>query len=113
MSHPTVIVVDDDSAVLTAVTGLMEFHLPDVRVEPFESPRLALARFGRQEASTVVSDLKMNELDGLALLRGAKALRPNVPLFCLAGMSTRPLPRRRSTWGRMTCFRSRLTVNNF
>jgi two-component system C4-dicarboxylate transport response regulator DctD len=85
MSHPTVIVVDDDSAVLTAVTGLMEFHLPDVRVEPFESPRLALARFGRQEASTVVSDLKMNELDGLALLRGAKALRPNVPFILFSG----------------------------
>jgi FixJ family two-component response regulator len=56
--------------------GLMELHLPDVRVDPFESPRLALARFAKQEVSTVVSDLKMNELDGFALLRGAKALRP-------------------------------------
>jgi FixJ family two-component response regulator len=85
MSRPTVIVVDDDSAFLTAVTGLMELHLSNVRVERFESPRLALARFAKQEVSTVVSDLEMNELDGFALLRGAKALRPNVPFILFSG----------------------------
>jgi FixJ family two-component response regulator len=37
MSRPAVIVVDDDSALLTGVTSLMEFHLPDVRVKAFES----------------------------------------------------------------------------
>ena len=37
MSRPAVIVVDDDSALLTGVTSLMEFHLSDVRVKAFES----------------------------------------------------------------------------
>lgn len=85
MSYQTVMVVDDDSALLRAVTGLMQLHLPDVRVQPFDSPRLALARFEKREVSTVVSDLKMNELDGFALLRGAKALRPNVPFILFSG----------------------------
>jgi two-component system, NtrC family, C4-dicarboxylate transport response regulator DctD len=67
------------------VTGLMKLHFPDVGVGPFESPRLALARFAKQEVSTVVSDLKMYELDGFALLRGAKVLRPNVPLILFSG----------------------------
>src|SRR5688572_7820105 len=86
MAHQkTVIVVDDDPALLRAVTGLMKLHLPDVRVQPFDSPRLALAQFEKQEVATMVTDLKMNELDGLALLRGAKALRPNVPVILFSG----------------------------
>jgi two-component system response regulator GlrR len=85
MSRPAVIVVDDDSALLTAMTSLMQFHMPRVRVEPFGSPHLALARFQKKEAAAMVTDLKMNEMDGLALLRGAKALRPSVPVILVSG----------------------------
>jgi FixJ family two-component response regulator len=59
MSYQTVMVVDDDTALLTAVTDLMHFDLPDVHVQPFESPRLALAQFEKQEVATMVTDLKM------------------------------------------------------
>jgi FixJ family two-component response regulator len=85
MSQQTVIVVDDDIALLTAVTDLMQFHLPDVRVHPFDSPRLALAHLEKNEVATMVTDIKMKELDGFALLRGAKALRPNVPVILFSG----------------------------
>ena len=78
-------VVDDDTALLTAVTGLMELHLPDVRVQPFDSPRRALAQFEQHEVFALVTDLKMQELNGLALLRGAKALRPHVPVILFSG----------------------------
>jgi FixJ family two-component response regulator len=85
MSRQTVMVVDDDSALLMAVTGLMQLHFPDVRVQPFESPRLALAHFEKKEVATLVTDLKMRELDGFALLRVAKALRPDVPVILFSG----------------------------
>jgi FixJ family two-component response regulator len=85
MPHQAIMVVDDDSALLTAVTDLMQLHLPDVRVHPFESPRLALAYFERNEVATLVTDLKMKELDGFALLRGAQAVRPNVPVILFSG----------------------------
>ena len=35
--------------------------------------------------ATVVTDLKMKELDGFAVLRGAKALRPDVPVILFTG----------------------------
>src|SRR6476660_8402603 len=85
MAHPSIMVVDDDTALLSAVTGLMELHLPDVRVQAFDSPRRALAQFEKSEAFTLVTDLKMRELNGLALLRGAKALRPHVPVILFSG----------------------------
>ncbi|WP_447986747.1 response regulator [Nitrospira sp. Nam74] len=85
MSNQTVMVVDDDTALLTAVTELMQFHLPDVCVQPFDSPRMALTHFEKKEVATLVTDLKMKELDGFALLRGAKAVRPNVPVILFSG----------------------------
>ncbi|WP_447986935.1 response regulator [Nitrospira sp. Nam74] len=81
MPHPSIMVVDDDPTLLTAVSGLMELHLPDVRLHPFESPRLALYHLEKHEVSTMVTDLNMNELDGFGLLREAKALRPHVPVI--------------------------------
>ncbi len=85
MSRPSIIVVDDDPTLLTAVTGMVEIRLPHVCVHPFESPRLALAHLERARVDTLVTDLRMKELDGLALLRGAKALRPNVPVILVSG----------------------------
>jgi FixJ family two-component response regulator len=78
-------VVDDDSALLTAVNGLMQLHMPEVRVKAFESPRQAVAHFEEKEVATVVTDLTMNELDGFAVLRRAKAARPNVPVILFSG----------------------------
>ena len=91
MSHPILIVVDEDSALLQAVTGLMQFHRPDIHVQPFESPSLALAYFAQNKVATVVADLNMRELDGFALLRGAKALQPNVPVILFSGHVDLPL----------------------
>jgi FixJ family two-component response regulator len=85
MSHHAIMVVDDDTALLTAVIDLMQFHLPDVRVQPFDSPRLALAHFQKKKVATMVTDLKMRELDGFALLRRAQALRPYVPVILFSG----------------------------
>jgi FixJ family two-component response regulator len=85
MAQQTVMVVDDDPALLTAVAGLIQFHLPTVRVQPFKSPRVALAQFQKKEVASIVTDLKMPEMDGLALLRGAKALRPHVPVILCSG----------------------------
>jgi DNA-binding NtrC family response regulator len=54
----------------------------------------------RRRFATLVTDLKMRELDGFALLRGAKALRPNVPMILFSGHID-------------SGFGSRLTVKNF
>jgi DNA-binding NtrC family response regulator len=39
----------------------------------------------KREIATVVTDLKMKELDGFALLRGAKAMRHHVPVILFSG----------------------------
>jgi FixJ family two-component response regulator len=113
MPHQTIMVVDDDSALLTAVTDLMQLHLPDVRVHPFESPRLALASFERNEVATLVTDLKMNELDGLALLRGAKALRPNVPVILFSGHIDSDLALQAATMGAQDLLRKPFNREQF
>ena len=81
MSHPTMMLADDDSCLLAGLTDMLQFRLPHVRVTPFESPCAALPRFKTTEFDAVVTDLRMKELDGLALLRQAHAIHPRVPVI--------------------------------
>jgi two-component system response regulator GlrR len=89
MSHPTMMLVDDDPCLLAGLTDMLQFRLPHVRVAPFESPCAALARFKTTEFDAIVTDLKMKELDGLALLRQAHAIRPRVPVIMMSGHAER------------------------
>jgi len=81
--------VDDDPCLLAGLTDMLQFRLPHVRVTPFDSPWAALARFKTTEFATVVTDLRMKELDGLALLRQAHAIRPRVPVIMMSGHAER------------------------
>jgi DNA-binding NtrC family response regulator len=89
MSHPTMMLVDDDPCLLAGLTDMLQFRLPHVRVASFESPCAALARFETTEFGAVVTDVKIKELDGLALLRQAHAIRPRVPVIMMSGHAER------------------------
>jgi hypothetical protein len=68
MSYQTVMVVDDDCALLRAVTGLMQFHLPDVRAQPFDVPScLTAIPVGYDSGSDYLKSLSSRPTDnGLA-----------------------------------------------
>lgn len=42
---------------------MVQFHIREVRVQPFDSPHMALAHFEKKEVATVLTDLKMNRLN--------------------------------------------------
>jgi DNA-binding response OmpR family regulator len=75
MSHPTMMLVDDDSCLLAGLTDMLQFRLPHVRVAPFESPCAALARFkttvpvimmsGHAERAVVIDAMGMGAFDVL------------------------------------------------
>ncbi|HET7058224.1 MAG TPA: response regulator [Nitrospiraceae bacterium] len=91
MSHPTIMLVDDDPSLLIGLTGMLQIRLPDIRVTSFESPRTALAHLETAKVDTIVTDLRMKELDGLVLLRQAHAMRPHVPVVMMSGHAERAI----------------------
>jgi len=91
MSHPTIMLVDDDPSLLIGLTGMLQIRLPDTRVTSFESPRTALAHLETAKFDAIVTDLRMKELDGLMLLRQAHAMRPHVPVVMMSGHAERAI----------------------
>lgn len=81
MGAPSILLVDDDSALLAGLSDFLAFHLPGVRVDIMESPRIALARITARPYHVLITDLCMSPFTGLELLRGAKAIRPDMPVI--------------------------------
>lgn len=80
MSH-TVSIIDDDPAVLDALTMLMQSH--GLSVARFESAQAFLD--SGQQPGCVVSDVRMPEMTGIELLRSMKQDGDDRPVILITG----------------------------
>lgn len=79
----TILVVDDDPQVLRAVKAILLNE--GYRVDDCHSGAEALAAFQSEEYDTVLSDIKMPEMDGIALLEQLRKLDREVPVILHTG----------------------------
>ena len=79
---PSVMIVDDDPATLTALTrGLAGVFA----VMGASGGREALDRFDKQKSDLVITDIKMPEMDGIALLGELRTSAPDLPVVAISG----------------------------
>jgi DNA-binding NtrC family response regulator len=83
MAH-TVMVVDDEVMVATALRSMLELETP-YRVLTFTSPVEALASLAAEPVDVIVSDFMMPVMDGVAFLRQARDAKPAVTRILLTG----------------------------
>ncbi|TXF12368.1 sigma 54-interacting transcriptional regulator [Pelomicrobium methylotrophicum] len=87
-SRPTVLLVDDDPDLLKLVgTRLTSAGYEVVAVESAEA---ALARLSVQRPQVVVTDLRLQGLDGMALFQSIRASDPALPVIVLTAHGTIP-----------------------
>jgi two-component system, LuxR family, response regulator FixJ len=79
----TIIVVDDDGAVLSSLRFLLETEGFTVRV--FESGQALLAASGIEDASCVLLDYRMPGIDGVELAKSLRARRVMAPIILITG----------------------------
>jgi len=84
MSH--VHVVDDHRASAEALAELLEDEGHHVTVD--HDPREALARLREQPVDVLVTDLRMDGLDGIELLRAAQGFDPDLPVILVTAFAT-------------------------
>jgi AraC-like DNA-binding protein len=64
----TILVVDDDPAILEMHARIVQAHLPDCRVLRASNGRIALDQMQQEPPALVLLDLMMPELDGMGVL---------------------------------------------
>jgi len=79
------LLVDDDTAMLTALSAMVEWRVPGAKIDTATSGRLALERIAQVDYDAIVSDIKMPEMDGLALMEQVLIMRPTTPTLLVTG----------------------------
>jgi DNA-binding NtrC family response regulator len=80
----TVMIVDDEVMVATALRSFLELETP-YRVLTYTSPAEALAALQTEQVDVIVSDYMMPEMDGVTFLRNARDVRPLISRILLTG----------------------------
>jgi DNA-binding NtrC family response regulator len=83
---PTVLVVDDNPAIATAIEVLLSLH--DIRTLSARGPAEALDRLGREPVDCVIQDMNFSTdttsgVEGAELFRAIRARHPDLPVILL------------------------------
>lgn len=85
MSGAHILIVDDDPALLEALSEMLQLRMDEIVVDRAESAGVALEWIAKNDYEAIVSDIKMPGMDGLALMAGIRELRPNTPTLLITG----------------------------
>src|SRR5438445_8515725 len=85
MNQPRVLIVDDDLALLQALSEALRLRVGEVTVDTADSGAAALDRIAARDYDAIVTDIKMPGMDGLALLSEIRARRPDTPTLMITG----------------------------
>ena len=83
-STPTVLIVDDEEMVLTALRSFLTLET-SYRVLTMNSPESALETIRNEPVDVAVADFMMPAMDGIEFLRRAREIRPAASRVLLTG----------------------------
>lgn len=85
MARFSLLVVDDDEALLEAIQDTIQFRLPDVSVSICPSANDALHLLSLHNYDVTLSDIRMPSMDGYKLLAQIRNVRPSMPVLLMSG----------------------------
>src|SRR6266567_3715125 len=85
MDNGRILLVDDDTALLQALSQAVSLRMTDVQVDTSDSALQALELIKARDYDAIVSDIKMPGMDGLTLLSRIQQWRPETPTLLITG----------------------------
>ncbi|GHO84034.1 hybrid sensor histidine kinase/response regulator [Dictyobacter formicarum] len=82
---PRILLVDDDSAALSALSRTFRLRMRDIEVDTSVSAIEALSLLKVKEYDAVISDIKMPGMDGMQLLAKLHENMPEIPVLLITG----------------------------
>ncbi len=87
MTGITVLFVDDEDDLREVARQTLE--LADLPIETFADAEAALARVSRNHPAILVTDIRMDGMDGLTLMRKCLEIDPEFPIILVTGHGPR------------------------
>jgi DNA-binding NtrC family response regulator len=85
MTTLSVLIVDDDVALLEALPEALRLRMGGVTVETADSAAAALDRIADRDYDAIVTDIRMPGMDGLELLDEIRTRKPGTPTLIITG----------------------------
>jgi signal transduction histidine kinase len=85
MKSSQVLIVDDDPALLEALSETLQLRMNGVTVDTCDAASAALERLSMTDYDALVADIKMPGMDGLELLARVHDVRPDTPTLLITG----------------------------
>lgn len=82
---PRILLVDDDSAALSALSRTFRLRMRDIEVDTSISAFEALSLLKVKDYDAVISDIKMPGMDGMQLLANLHENMPEIPVLLITG----------------------------
>jgi DNA-binding NtrC family response regulator len=81
----SILIVDDDVALLEALPEALRLRMGGVTVETADSAAAALERIADRDYDAIVTDIRMPGMDGLKLLDEIRTRKPDIPTLIITG----------------------------
>ncbi len=83
-----IMLVDDEPHVLSALKRILRARVdPQVTIEAFTDPAVALGRAGEAAFEVIMADYRMPQMTGIELLRGVRQVQPHAVRMILSASS--------------------------
>jgi len=82
---PSVLLVDDDPALLEALSEALGLRFKTIMVDVCDSGAAALELVARKDYDAVITDIKMPGMDGLELVARLREQTPDIPTLLITG----------------------------
>jgi CheY-like chemotaxis protein len=99
LMHRAILLVDDDSSVLTLMHRMVRAIAPDYELLSVENGARALALMTQRPVALVITDQHMPGMDGIALTAAIKAVTPLCPVILITGYPSPELHQRADAAG--------------
>jgi len=86
MRNPAILVVDDDASALKALMQVLRKESD--RVEGASSASEGLKRLEREPVDLVITDIRMERMDGMELMREIQSRWPGIPVIVMTGFAS-------------------------
>ncbi len=83
-----ILVVDDESNVLSSVKKLILSRCPGYHVELIDDPHESLKIIKNEKFDLVITDLMMPGIDGLELIKKIRQVAPDLKIIMMTGYAT-------------------------